>query len=186
MKERMNETYSILGDSWLEKGTKTSRCVSVKVVVIMKCSGPFIPGYVSLFRSLSGLCVPSPLSRCRHRAQPIYGMIQTEPFRLECRLRSNNRSNVRAAAEISRWFRGEYSAATNCVGGWGILVQNDLGCDVCHLCHSFLIPHYMQMLWEGFRLPLCTDYMSLLSPKGVSECRFGELKAEMCKGAFLL
>lgn len=75
MKERMNEMYSILGDSWLERGTKARRCVSVKDVMIMKCSGPFlIPGFVHYSGpSLRSLC-PIPLFPvCRHRAELVSG-----------------------------------------------------------------------------------------------------------------
>lgn len=46
MNARMNETYSLLGDSWLEMGTKTYTCVSMNDVMVMKHSGPSIPGFV--------------------------------------------------------------------------------------------------------------------------------------------
>lgn len=64
--EWMNETYSIVGDSWLEKGTKTSICVQVKIVFIRRYSGRFYSRFYSFSWFPACPIPPLPLPRSRH------------------------------------------------------------------------------------------------------------------------
>lgn len=154
MKERMNETYSILGDSWLGRGTKTHRCVSVKDVMIMKCSGPFLAGLVHSSGAYL-VPVPSPPLPSSAPGTADFGLIRMEPFHLDFDRGVITHRNVQIVPQISSWLQGANSATTNRVGVFCILVQNGFGCNICHLCNSFLKSHYMQTVWGGFRLPLC-------------------------------
>lgn len=159
MKERMNETYSIRSDSCIKRGTKTCRCASVTDGMIMKCSDFLFLFPGSFIIPVPLCCPPPPLFPVSAPGRADFGMIRNETLHLDFNCGVITGLNVQVVAGISRWFQEQSRLRlTAFVGFFCILVQNCFGCDVCHLCGSFIISHHVQVVTEGFRLQTTRDY----------------------------
>lgn len=100
--------HSILGDSRLERDTKPPGCASVRAVMIMKRSGPFIPGFVHYSgpspRALRPI-PPFPVVGTRQELIPGRSGRSSPPSDSDCG--AGTRTNVQVVAKIGcdelRW-----------------------------------------------------------------------------------
>lgn len=137
-----------------------------------------IPGY-GHYSALSLLHPPSPLSPVSAPGRADFGMIRNETLHLDFNCGVITGLNMQVVAGISRRFQGAKSATANCVCVFCILVQNCFGCDVCHLCRSFIISHHNA---GGHRrisaASMCRLHETIVSKMSLLAAGFGELQLQ--------